>query len=703
MTVSVNPTSKIVPVGDVITITVQPANSAITTILDPNSSNVVNISDQGNGVFEVTATQPYQGQITFQQAGEQDETVDIEFTALDTITVAEGDVIEKFLDDTVELNISGTNKTWRATSSVQSVATVSKRGQKVLVNVVGVGQTDIEIAGNGINTKTVSLTIKDLQDMVITGTGTETAEINNDINVSVTTPSTPVTNQLVSNPVGAIQVVDDGANGFTLSSSQAATGTLTFQSPNYKDKVVNVSFTLPNVVNDVLNVALNPGDTVEVGQTITATVTGTTKQYTAQSDNTDITVTKTLLGTLRITATKAGSANITLQGNGIVTKTFSVTFTPKASVPVPPPTGPQFSVANTTIQFNESDVFKDVDILNLVGVLTAKSSDPLLVPDVIHTPTTGKTVVRLELDRDITNDLNAQVTLSVTGQQDVVLDVTVVNDVTKLPTMSMDGKTYQADLGQEVLVQGPTPNPGDTFTITADPNVSHRVDVDRIFLQSAVKGDYPVKIELKGYQEANITFKAVDPVVIPPQPPKPWFDLGPAPSATVIANEDNYVDKVYDSPALPTDENKIAYILENGSADIKGPALTLCQYQEEMGKGSSKDLNKSGYGAKQNFKLYARLISMVKSSDYYSFRTTMRLVLKIFKIYKDDAFKSTSLNRFELDWPADTVKLDEYKMLTAFLCEYVDKNGVGVTANGLPFDDDIKARFNRFIQENLLP
>ena len=703
MTVSVNPTSKIVPVGDVITITVQPANSAITTILDPNSSNVVNISDQGNGVFEVTATQPYQGQITFQQAGEQDETVDIEFTALDTITVAEGDVIEKFLDDTVELNISGTNKTWRATSSVQSVATVSKRGQKVLVNVVGVGQTDIEIAGNGINTKTVSLTIKDLQDMVITGTGTETAEINNDINVSVTTPSTPVTNQLVSNPVGAIQVVDDGANGFTLSSSQAATGTLTFQSPNYKDKVVNVSFTLPNVVNDVLNVALNPGDTVEVGQTITATVTGTTKQYTAQSDNSDITVTKTLLGTLRITATKAGSANITLQGNGIVTKTFSVTFTPKASVPVPPPTGPQFSVANTTIQFNESDVFKDVDILNLVGVLTAKSSDPLLVPDVIHTPTTGKTVVRLELDRDITNDLNAQVTLSVTGQQDVVLDVTVVNDVTKLPTMSMDGKTYQADLGQEVLVQGPTPNPGDTFTITADPNVSHRVDVDRIFLQSAVKGDYPVKIELKGYQEANITFKAVDPVVIPPQPPKPWFDLGPAPSATVIANEDNYVDKVYDSPALPTDENKIAYILENGSADIKGPALTLCQYQEEMGKGSSKDLNKSGYGAKQNFKLYARLISMVKSSDYYSFRTTMRLVLKIFKIYKDDAFKSTSLNRFELDWPADTVKLDEYKMLTAFLCEYVDKNGVGVTANGLPFDDDIKARFNRFIQENLLP
>lgn len=703
MTVSVNPTSKIVPVGDVITITVQPANSAITTILDPNSSNVVNISDQGNGVFEVTATQPYQGQITFQQAGEQDETVDIEFTALDTITVAEGDVIEKFLDDTVELNISGTNKTWRATSSVQSVATVSKRGQKVLVNVVGVGQTDIEIAGNGINTKTVSLTIKDLQDMVITGTGTETAEINNDINVSVTTPSTPVTNQLVSNPVGAIQVVDDGANGFTLSSSQAATGTLTFQSPNYKDKVVNVSFTLPNVVNDVLNVALNPGDTVEVGQTITATVTGTTKQYTAQSDNGDITVNKPLLGPLRITATQPGSANITLQGNGIVTKTFSVTFTPKVSVPVPPVAGPQFSVANTTVNFNESDVFKDVDILNLVGNLTAKSSDPLLVPDVIHTPTTGKTVVRLELDRDITQDLNAQVTLSVVGQQDVVLDVTVVNDVTKLPTMSMDGKTYQADLGQEVLVQGPTPNPGDTFTITADPNVSHRVDVDRIFLQSAVKGDYPVKIELKGYQEANITFKAVDPVVIPPQPPKPWFDLGPAPSATVIANEDNYVDKVYDSPALPTDENKIAYILENGSADIKGPALTLCQYQEEMGKGSSKDLNKSGYGAKQNFKLYARLISMVKSSDYYSFRTTMRLVLKIFKIYKDDAFKSTSLNRFELDWPADTVKLDEYKMLTAFLCEYVDKNGVGVTANGLPFDDDIKARFNRFIQENLLP
>ena len=703
MTVIVDPVSQVASVGDTITITVSPANSAITTILDPNTSNVVNIDDIGGGVFEVTATQAYKGQITFQQAGEQDETVDIEFTALDVITVAEGDVIEKFVDDTIELNISGTTKTWRATSSEQSVATVNKRGQKIIVTVVGDGQTDIEITGTGIQTKTVQLTIKPLQDMVITGTGTETAEINNDINVTVTTPSTPVTNQLVSNPVGAIQVVDDGANGFTLSSSQAATGTLTFQSPNYKDKVVNVSFTLPNVVNDVLNVVLNPGDTVEVGQTITATVTGTTKQYTAQSDNSDILVNKTAQDTLEITATKAGNANITCQGAGIDTKTFSVTFTPKASVPVPPPTGPQFSVANTTIQFNESDVYKDVDILNLVGNLKAVSSDQLLVPDVIHTPASGKTIVRLELDKDIVTDLNCQVTLSVLGQQDVVLDVTVINDVVILPGMLVDGKVFETETNQEVLVQGPTPNPGDVFTITADPAVTHRIDVDRIFLQSGVKGDYPVKIELNGYKPANITLKVIDPVVVPPQPPKPWFDLGPALPATIIANEDNYVDKVYDSPVLVTDENKIAYILENGSPDIKGPALTLCQYQEEMSKNSNKNLNKSGYGAKQNFKLYGRLISMVKSSDYYSFRTTMRLVLKIFKIYKDDAFRPTSLNRFELDWPADTVKLDEYKMLTAFLCEYVAKNGVGVTANGLPFDDEVKARFNRFIQENLLP
>lgn len=702
MTVIVDPVSKVASVGDTITITVSPANSAITTILDPNTSNVVNIDDKGSGVFEITATQAYKGQITFQQQGETDETVDIEFTALDVITVAEGDVIEKFVDDTIELNISGTTKTWRATSSEQGVATVNKRGQKVIVNVVSDGLTEIEISGTGIQTKTVQLTIKPLQDMVITGTGTETAEINNDINVSVTTPSTPVTNQLVSNPVGAIQVVDDGANGFTLSSSQEATGTLTFQSPNYKDKVVNVSFTLPNVVNDVLNVALNPGDSVEVGQTITATVTGTTKQYTAQSDNVDIVVNKTAQDTLEITATKPGSANITLQGAGIVTKTFSVTFTPKASGPVPP-VGPQFSVTSTTINFNESDVYKDVDILNLVGNLTAKSSDPLLVPDVIHTPLTGKTVVRLELDNDIKQDLNCQVTLSVVGQQDVVLDVTVVNDVTILPGMLVDGKVFETETNQEVLVQGPTPNPGDTFTITADPAVTHRIDVDRIFLQSATKGDYPVKIELTGYKPANITLKVIDPVVVPPQPPKPWFDLGPSLPATIIANEDNYVDKVYDSPVLVTDENKIAYILENGSADIKGPALTLCQYQEEMSKKTNSNLTKSGYGAKQNFKLYGRLISMVKSPDYYSFRTTMRIVLKIFKIYKDDAFNANALNRFELDWPADSVKLDEYKMLTGFLCEYVAKNGVGVTANGLPFEDDIKARFNRFIQENLLP
>lgn len=707
---AMNPDEVIVPqdlevyVGEEIVIGLKTDHTDYNFTISNNTDNAVQIvTDPLNPKqIKLTSSVPNANRVlSITKGGSGPKDVSFVFKAKDVLTIKEGEPFNVTFDDQFVMTVEGTtnpvqvdvDSDYLDINTVDYVSTLTAKKA---------GNTEIQISGTGVVSKTVSVTITK-KDMVLQGSDTVEDFHDQEITVTLTEPTQNVTFDVNTVPTSAINVVDDGNGVFKLTATQACTGTVTFKADNYNNKVVNVSFTLPNVVNDVLNVALNPGDTVEVGQTITATVTGTTKQYTAQSDNTDITVTKTLLGPLRITATQAGSANITLQGNGIVTKTFSVTFTPKVSVPVPPVAGPQFSVANTTVNFNESDVFKDVDILNLVGNLTAKSSDPLLVPDVIHTPTTGKTVVRLELDRDITQDLNAQVTLSVVGQQDVVLDVTVVNDVTHLPSMSMDGKTYQADLGQEVLVQGPTPNPGDTFTITADPNVSHRVDVDRIFLQSAVKGDYPVKIELKGYQEANITFKAVDPVVIPPQPPKPWFDLGPAPSATVIANEDNYVDKVYDSPALPTDENKIAYILENGSADIKGPALTLCQYQEEMGKGSSKDLNKSGYGAKQNFKLYARLISMVKSSDYYSFRTTMRLVLKIFKIYKDDAFKSTSLNRFELDWPADTVKLDEYKMLTAFLCEYVDKNGVGVTANGLPFDDDIKARFNRFIQENLLP
>lgn len=705
MNVDIDPVNNTAYVGEKMTFTVTPANTAITTVLDPNTPGAVQITDKGNGVFEAETTQPYQGRLTFQQQGFVDKTVDMVFEALDVITVDEGDVITKYLDETLQLHIKGTTKTFTVDSSDKSVATVSKRNKVVNVALLQDGQTDITIEGKGIQRKVVSLTVKPLMDMVITGTGTETAEINNDINVSVTTPSTPVTHQLTSTPLGAIQVVDDGANGFTLSSSQEATGVLTFQALNYKDKTVDVSFTLPGVVNDVLHVTLKPGGIIQQGKTITAKVTGTTKPFTAQSDNPDIVTNLTTQDTVEITATNSGSANITLQGQGIVTKTFQVTFLPAPVAPIPPvpPVGPQFSVANTNVQFNESDVFKDVDILNLVGTLTANSNNPLLETDVIVNPGNSTTVVRLSLDNEIQKDLQAEVTLSVPGQQDVILNVTVVNDVIKLPTMDMDGKTYEAELGQEILVQGPTPALGDNFIITTDLNVVYRVDVDRIYLKSDVKGDYTVKVELNGYQTANLTFKAKDPIVVPPHVNQPWFDLGPAPVTTVIANEDNFVDKVYENPVLDTDQKKIAYLLEYGSPDIKGSCLTLCQYQEDLKQSTTKDLLKGNYGAKQNFKLYARLISFVKISDYYSFRACMRIALKIFKIYKDDAFKITHLNRFELDWPADEVKLKEYQALVSFLVDYVNKNGVGVSPNGLPFDDEIKARFNRFLQENLRP
>lgn len=855
---TITPDTREVYVGQYITYEfTETDRSNITHEVSDNSDGLVTVEESASNpnAFQVKSTGAVSGRtITFKASGYNDYVTTVTFNQKDTLTVAEGNSITKYLDDEITLNVSGTEKTFTATSDDDETATASVSGKVVTVTPKKAGTVNITLAGDGIESLIVAITINELMEMVLSGSDTVTAKYNKEITVEVTTPSSNVTHEIASSPDSSITVspsgntfvltasepctgtltlkaqnykdkqvtitfedlsnieasvtpsntvkknnkisiqvttpvngdgitfqktgnftVEDKGNGllevtsadpdtgnitlkadgyndkviavtfeeydelavnvtpssseqvgntitalvtsdttseitydvqsepassitvqkdsgnekqFSITASAECTGTVTFKSEGFLDKAISLTFTAAPVIQDEIQVSLSPSSVATVGDTITATVTGTTKAIEAKSDNNKITPVVNDK-TITITATEAGSATITVSGAGVVTKTFSVEFKEKT-------TGPQFSVDETNVVFNESDVFKDIKINNLVGKLTGTCSSNLLDLSILEDD-----YLRIELLEQIKEDLTATIVLSVEGQNSVTLNVTVKNDKQEIPTMSIDGKVYISTVGEEIYFVTPTPDEGASVQVTAPQGVTSRVDIDRVYLKSDTEGTYTVEVALSGYKTATVTFKVgIKASVITPAE-KHYYDLGPAPKVELVYNKDNFVDKVFEDTTMTTDKEKLAYILENGDTDIISTANVLCKYQSVLSNKSNIDI--SSLGGQYNFMLYAKLMAVINAEDYYSFRSSLKVILKIFKVYKDDAFNVLNLNRFELKWPSDSVKLEEYKLLVTFLSEYVAKNGTGISASPLPFSPEVKSRFNRFIQEGFRP
>lgn len=792
--------------------------------------------------------------ITFKANNYNDYTTNVTFKEKDIISVTEGNSIEKYLDDDIVLNVTGTENALRVESDDPDTATVSITGKVIKVSPKKAGTINITISGEGVESIVVGVTIKELKEMVISGTGKETAKYNKEITVSVTEPSSNVSYEMVSSPSSSISVrtsgndfilsttkvssgtltlkaqnykpkqvsvtfedldiieatispknivkkgekitinvtkpingsgittdktgtinVEDKTNGvfevtsadpvsgtvtlkadgykdkvfnvrfeeydellatitpstlqqvnedivvtftsdttseityevtsepassitvekdssnsklFRIKSSVAATGKVTFKSDKFLDKVLNVQFQEEPVIQDEISISCSPSNRVVVGNTITAKVTGTEKEISASSSDSDVKV-SVQDKIITITATDPASAIITVTGLGVITKQFNVEFIEKE-------VGPQFSVDDTNITFNESDVYTDIKINNLVGKLKATCTSKLLDLSLLEND-----ILRIELLEQIKDTLTATITLSVEGQSEVVLNVKVVNDIEQIPTMSIDGKTITTTVGKEVYVIAPTPDVSSSVKVNAPSEVTSRVDIDRIYLKSDTEGTYTITVELTGYKTATLTFKVGIPATVITPADKVYYDLGSAPKVEIVYNKDNFVDKVFEDTKITNDKERLAYVLENGDTDVSSTANALCKYQEVMSKNTTKDL--TNMGGQYNFMLYARLMSVINSEEYYTFRSSLKVILKIFKLYKDDAFNVLNLNRFELKWPSDSVKLEEYKLLVTFLAEYVSKNGAGISANPLPFSPEVKSRFNRFIQEGFRP
>lgn len=630
-------------------------------------------------------------EITFSAPGYDDLVETVTFTK-DNITVTQGNNVETFLDEPMILNVTGTTKDFLVQSMDTDILDVQLNGSDITVTPNKDGNTQIKIFGIYVNEVVVDVRIKPLMQMTTSSTtNKEEAKYADTINLEVTHPTQGVTHDIVSVPLNAISV-RKVRNRYEVTSTGPAKGTLTFKAKNYAPEVIEIVFK----DLDPIKYTVTPSTTVEINKVISVQVTeplnGT--GVTPNIGGTIQVVDKTN-GLYEFTSSNIETEELTLSCAGYKDTKLQLTFKDIYR-------GPQFTVNSNIVQFNETDGFIDVEVFDLEGELQVKAKDEDLLDAFVHTKN-GQVFVRLELLKQVEQNENTEVTLSVLGQNDVVLQVTVVNDYIPLKDIVLDKKEAFAFETEETSVVATTPSPTENYVVTVDPGVTHRVDIDRIFLSANVAGTYKVKLELNGYYPKEFFFVVKTKPVVAVPGPSDWFDLGVAPVVAIQATEDTFVDVVFKEPAITTDKEKLAYVLENGSANLKGFELTLCRYQEVMSVKSIMDRDDRKLGGTMNYSLFGRIKEFLGVESYYVFKSCAMLLLKTMKVYKDDSYKLVNLLRFKDTFEGSKQDWLEYEVVMKWFTEFLKTNGQGLTTDKLPFDDDTKAKFERFLLENFIP
>lgn len=630
-------------------------------------------------------------EITFSAPGYDDLVETVTFTK-DNISVTQGNNVETFADEPIILNVTGTVKDFLVKSMDTDILDVQVTGNDITVTPNNPGSTQIKIFGIYVNEVIVDVRIKPLMQMTTSSaTNKEEAKYVDTINLEVTHPTQGVTHDIVSAPLNAISV-RKVRNKYEVTSTGPAKGTLTFKAKNYAPEVIEIVFK----DLDPIKYTVSPSTTVEINKVISVQVTDPVNGagVTTNIGGTIQVVDKTN-GLYEFTSSNIETEELTLSAGGYKDTKIQLTFKDIYR-------GPQFSVVSTNIVFNETDGIHDIEILDLETDIHVSVKDQDLLDAFVYQKG-DKVFLRFDLLDQIEKDETTEVTLSGPGQQDVVITVTVMNNYVPLKHIYLDKIEAHAFETEETSVVATTPAPADNYVVTVDPAVTYRVDIDRIFLSANQEGEYKVKLELNGYYPKEFLFVVGKKPVIVPSVPNGWFDLGQAPQVTIQATEDTFVDVVFKEPAIATDREKLAYVLEHGSPNLKGFELTLCQYQEVMSESSTSDRITADLGGVMNFNLYNKIMTFVYVESYFTFKSCAMLLLKTMKVYKDDSYRLASLLRFKDTFKGTKKEWDDYETVIRFFSDFLKNNGQGLDTSNLTFDDDTKAKFDRFLLENFIP
>lgn len=487
-----------------------------------------------------------------------------------------------------------------------------------------------------------------------------------------------------------------------VNATQAVTSTITVRgkgasAPYVEEFTEQVTYAEPG--KDTITVTLNPvnGQAVK-GSTITAEISGTSSAITAKASDKKISVTKNRDDKhWNITSSQAVTGTVTFSGTKINEKQVSVEFTE--------PSKPQFTVTDTDVTINETDMPYDITVTGLTGTLKAKVSNPLVYKVEVSGSTATVSYINPEFNHS--RDDVVLVTLSVEGQKDVVVSLRIL-DVPAKTLMPCNGLVLEGYTDQEIYFNGPTVDKNDVLSATCDnPAVTVQVrDVNRVYVntgKNAPLGVYKITVSHSEYLDSVVTYKCIEKPTkpVPPTGTNEWYDLGEAPKVTITTTPDDFVKEVFEDGQITTDAGRIAYVLEHGSADLRGAANMFCTYNMNVGTNQPVPLDSTG--GRWNRLVFDQFLYVFGLADYYTFRNNIRLIIKIMKHYRQTSMSTILMVRFDAGWIGSREELALYKNIVAFLNKYIDANGQHVSVNGLELTGDALKNMSRYCEENIQP
>ncbi len=250
----------------------------------------------------------------------------------------------------------------------------------------------------------------------------------------------------------------------------------------------------------------------------------------------------------------------------------------------------------------------------------------------------------------------------------------------------------------------------DTLPDDIDAQLTYEFDknLNRLYIGCNYLGEIGLVFKHDKYLDSTLFIKTLERVQTDEEEIKTtgevYFDLGECPKVKLDYNADNLVSVTIESSSIKDEKAKLAFILEHsrnkgGNYDkIYQLANGLCTYNANM---SSKDIDKED-GANNNAILYSLFMSVLNEEDNYTFTELFRLLVRVFKIYKDEALNELKITRFEEAWQLPKSQFDLIGMLGSFFNKYVETNGA-VSVSSLKISDDAKNRMKGYIAKQILP
>ena len=141
-------------------------------------------------------------------------------------------------------------------------------------------------------------------------------------------------------------------------------------------------------------------------------------------------------------------------------------------------------------------------------------------------------------------------------------------------------------------------------------------------------------------------------------------------------------------PSQPAagDISSITTILENGSlsnekkieAIVNSGVEAVSFVKNPMSYQNELSINAVGVtdvqGASKNRILFYKLLQVLDTEDYTTFKIKFDVVNLVFLTYNDDAFNEFRLHRFDLKWTGGTTELKTYQKLVTVISALCDKS-----------------------------